>query len=55
MPAPNAGQVPQVSQPPSSQKAGVVEASFDASAYEVNYALVLTTSLGDVFMAVTES
>ncbi len=48
MPAPNAGQVPQISQPPSSQKADVVEASFDASAYEVNYTLVLTISLGDI-------
>ncbi|MFZ8839859.1 MAG: hypothetical protein ACO2PM_13310 [Pyrobaculum sp.] len=32
LPTPNVGQMPQISQPPSSQKTGAVETSFDASA-----------------------
>ena len=47
-PAPNVGQMPQISQPPSLQKAGAVETSFDASAYEVNCTLVFAISLSGV-------
>jgi hypothetical protein len=40
--------LPQISQPPSSRKGGAAEASFDASAYEVNYTLLFAISLGSV-------
>jgi hypothetical protein len=48
IPAPNAGQTPQISQPPSDQKVGTVVTSFDASAYEVNYTLVSIISLSGI-------